>query len=373
MRRIAMIGLNVLLAKWYYSSDHLADRITSSFIKEQKMERIPFGKTGELVSQYCLGCMLMGSTTDQKTSFEMLDRFIENDGNYLDTANCYAWWQDANSTGDESETILGNYFASRKNRNKIFLATKVGARLTDLKSVKNANGEIDWEKVAGGYEYLSAKAIQKAAEDSLRRLQTDVIDLYYVHIEDRATALEETLGVLNDLVIQGKVRYIACSNWRTWRMERARGISAAKGWASFVGIQQQYSYLRPKAGADMGVGVNVDGELLDYLKENPDVSLMAYSPLLKGIYDDPIKRAAYYGWSWFNSDDAKIRLEVLSNLASELKVSNSELVYAWLLHHQPRVIPIIGARTLEQYEVAMKALNIHLSAEQMNHLNSASA
>ena len=121
------------------------------------MKRIPFGTTGELVSQYCLGCMVMGSQTDKKASFEMLDRFIDLEGNFLDTANCYAWWLDPNSVGDESESLLGEYFQARGNRGKIFLATKVGARLIHPKQVRTANGEIDWGKVPGEYQYLSAE------------------------------------------------------------------------------------------------------------------------------------------------------------------------------------------------------------------------
>lgn len=336
------------------------------------MDKILFGNTGDLVSQYCLGCMLMGTQTPQTDSYAILDRFISNGGNYLDTANCYAWWLNPDSAGDESETLLGQWMKDRRNRQNIFLATKGGARLTDPRGVRNSQGEIDWSKVPHTYERLSPGVIQNAAENSLRRLQTDTIDLYYVHIDDFVTPLEEILGALNELVIQGKIRHIACSNWRTWRLERALGISKNKGWAPFVGIQQQYSYLRPKAGADFGVGVNVDDELLHYLRFNPDVTLMAYSPLLKGIYDDAIKREAYYGWNLFNNDDACARLAVLSDMAEQLGVTNSELVYAWLLHHQPRVIPIIGARTLEQFDVAMNALKVQLTDEQMSILNSAS-
>lgn len=100
---------------------------------------------------------------------------------------------------------------------------------------------------------------------------------------------------------------------------------------------------------------------------------MAYSPLLKGIYDDERKRTAYYNWAFFDTDDSRARLETLSKMARELNAGDSQLVMAWLLHHQPRVIPIVGVRTLEQYEVSMGALDIHLSLEQMAVLNSASA
>jgi aryl-alcohol dehydrogenase-like predicted oxidoreductase len=140
----------------------------------------------------------------------------------------------------------------------------------------------------------------------------------------------------------------------------------------FVAIQQQYSYLRPKARADFGISVNVDDELLDYLRSNEEVTLLPYSPLLKGIYDDPLKREAYYNWHLFNNDDARIRLDVLSKLAKELSVSNSQLVLAWLLHHQPKTIPILGFSNLDQFDHNLKALDVSLCEEQMDILNKAS-
>jgi aryl-alcohol dehydrogenase-like predicted oxidoreductase len=336
------------------------------------MEKIAFGKTGEMVSQYSLGCMLMGTATSKPDSFEMLDRFTAAGGNFLDTANCYAWWVDPHSAGDDSETLLGEWMQARGNRSQIFLATKAGARLTNARAVRDDRGEIIWERVPQTYEFLAPETIRGAIEDSLRRLQTDTIDLYYAHIDDRRTPLEETLGALNELVVEGKVRHIACSNLRTWRLERARSISAANGWAPYVAVQQQYSYLRPKPGADFGIGVHADEELLDYLRNDDGLTLVAYSPLLKGIYDDAQKRANTYIWPEFNSEDACARLAVLEKLAQELNVSNSQLVLAWLLHHQPRVIPIIGARTLEQYENCMAALEIQLTDENMSMLSSAS-
>ncbi len=338
------------------------------------MNRITLGKTGETVSQFCLGTMLMGTLTDRITSFEMLDRFMAAGGNFIDTANCYAWWlAKGGSDGDESETLLGDWMEARRNRDRIFLASKAGARLKDVRQVRRPDGQIAWEKVPQQYDYLSAGSIGKSIEGSLRRLKTDHLDLYYAHIDDRVTPLEETLEAMNRLVVSGKVRHIACSNLRTWRLERARLISAAHGWAAYVAIQQEYSYLRPKPGLRGGVDVHVDDELIDYLNGNEEVTLLAYSPLLKGIYDDQKKREAYYNWDRYNTDDTAARLEVLSRMAKELNVTNSQLVLAWLLHHRPVAIPILGARTLEQYDHCMAALNIHLTEEQMSFLNKASA
>lgn len=334
------------------------------------MKKIPFAKTGEQVSQMCLGAMIMGTTTDPQTSYTMLDRFMETGGNFIDTANCYAWWVDGGE-GGESETLLGRWMKERRNRQDVFLASKGGAALRNVGAVKDTQGNIAWEKVPDEYEYLSPKAMRKALEGSLRRLQVETIDLYYAHIDDRVTPMEDTLETLNQFVQEGKVRYIACSNFRTWRLERALGISKQQGWAQYVAVQQEYSYFRPKPGATFGIDVHTDEEQLDFLRSNEDVALVAYSPLLKGIYDDPQKRQRYYNWSNYNYDDTHARLEVLSEMAAGRGVSNSQLVLAWLLHHQPRVIPIMAASRMEQYEHNMKSLSIELSEEEIAALNAA--
>ena len=336
------------------------------------MKMIPFAKTGEQVSQMCLGAMIMGTTTDPETSYRMLDRFLEAGGNFIDTANCYAWWI-GQGQGGESESLQGQWMKERGNRNQVFLATKGGAAIRDLGAVKDERGNIAWEKVRDAYEYLAPATLRKALESSLRRLQVETIDLYYVHVDDRVTPMEETLEELNCFVQEGKVRFIGCSNFRTWRLERALGISKGRGWAPYVAVQEEYSYLRPKPGSDFGIGMHTDDEQLDFLRANEDVALVAYSPLLKGIYDDAQKRERYYNWSLYDHDDSRARLKVLSEVAARLGVSNSQLVLAWMLHHQPRVIPIMAASGLEQYEHNMKALSIELSDEDMKVLNAASA
>lgn len=254
-------------------------------------------------------------------------------------------------------------------RARIVLATKVGARLKEPRGIRNTRGEVEWARVPGEYELLAPGTIRRSVEDSLRRLRTDYIDLYYAHIDDRITPLEDTLEAFHSLVQAGKVRYIGCSNYRTWRLERARRISAAMGWASYIAVQQQYSYLRPKPGADCGVSVHADAELFDYLAANEDVTLLAYSPLLRGIYDDAAKRMAYYNWGLFDCDDARTRLERLSVKAKELGVSNNQLVLAWLAHHQPKVVPVIGASDPAQLEQCLEALMLRLTAEDMGFLN----
>jgi aryl-alcohol dehydrogenase-like predicted oxidoreductase len=337
------------------------------------MESIPFAKTGESVSQFCLGAMLMGTSLDPDTSYAMLDRFLAEGGNFIDTADCYAWWTER-GRGGESEELLGRWMRERRNRDQIFLATKGGAQpLGELGFLKDAQGNINWERVAKQFEYLSAPALRKALEGSLRRLRVETIDLYFVHIDDYQTSLEETLETLNAFVSEGKVRFIGCSNFHTWRLERSLGISQAHGWARYVAVQNEYSYLRLKPGLDLGIGAHTGDEQLHYLRHNPDVTLLAYSPLLKGIYEDAGKRGRYSNWSNYDNDDSRLRLEALSKLSAELGVSNHQLVLAWLLHHQPRVIPIVAASGMAQFEHNLQALSIRLSPEQMDRLNQSGA
>ncbi len=336
------------------------------------MRQVELARTGEQVSELCLGTMLMGSTIDERTAFAMLDRYVDLGGNFLDTANCYAWWVGHGEfVGDESEELLGQWFAARRNRHEVFLATKVGARMTDLPSLRDASGEIDWDRVGRTRERQTPETIRAAIDASLRRLGTDHVDLYYSHLHDRSVPLEDVLGTLNELVVAGKVRYIGLSNYRTWQLERARQVCRANGWAQPVAIEQQASYPRPRPGADFGVGVNEDDELRDYLAANPEVVLLAYSPLLKGIYEDETKRRAYYNWSLFDTPDSAARLGVLSEVAAELGVSNSQGVIAWLLARATRTIPIVAGSRLAQLEHNLAAAEIRLAPDQLARLDAA--
>jgi aryl-alcohol dehydrogenase-like predicted oxidoreductase len=334
------------------------------------MKKVQLGNTGERVSQMCLGTMLMGTAIDEDTSIAMLDSFRTAGGDFFDTANCYAWWEKG-AEGGESESLLGRWMKARGNRDEIFLATKGGAGIDDLSAIRTADGTVDWNAIEAQYEGLAPKTLRKALEGSLRRLGVDVIDLYYIHVDDRVTPMEDTLRALNDFVQEGKVRYVGCSNFQTWRLERALNLSRENGWAPYVAIQNEYSYFRPLSGINMGVGVHTVDEQLDYLASNDNVTLLAYSPLLKGTYEDTEKRERYEKWPLFNTHDSETRLATLSQMADDLGVSNHQLVLAWLLHHQPRVIPIVGASGLAQLEHNLGSVEIELSDEQMAALTSA--
>lgn len=332
------------------------------------MKTVELGRTGEQVSQLALGAMIMGTSTDEPTSVEMLDRFLDAGGNFIDTANCYCWWGREGNHGGESEELLGRWLPGRRDR--VFLATKGGAMIRDLDGLWR-DGQADWPLARTRNEGAGAATLTKAVDDSLRRLRTDHVDLYYVHVDDRATPLEETLEALAGIVAAGKARYIGWSNVRTWRLERIRQLCAANGWPAPVALQQQHTYLRPKAGLDSAS--IVDDEQLDYLREHDDLSLVAYSPILKGVYDSADKRNGHWAMANYEGPDAQARLAAVAAVAAELGVTPNQVVLAWLLRASPTVIPLVGPRTLAQYETAHTSLDVVLSDEQVARLDAAGA
>jgi len=328
------------------------------------MRTTELGRTGQQVSQLALGAMLMGTSTDEPTSFRILDAYLDAGGDFVDTADCYAWWPAPGLAGGESETTLGRWFARGGRRDRVFLSTKGSAWVADPDAGR-ASGRPRYDGAGGD-------TLRHALDGSLRRLGIDHVDLYYVHVDDLATPLEETLSTLADLVAAGKIRYLGWSNVRTWRLERILGLCERHGWPAPVALQQQHSYLRPKAGAN--VLSIVDAEQLDHLRHNPSVSLVAYSPMLKGIYDDPAKRAGHQAMVDYEGADVDARLAVLNELAGDLDVRPNQLVLAWLLHQtDPTPIPLVGPRTFEQYEAAVSALDIKLTDEQLTRLDTAGA
>ena len=328
------------------------------------------GDTGEKVSQLALGCMGMGTLAGDETSFALLDRYAADGGTFLDTADCYAWWWAKDTLGGQSEELIGRWLARRGRRNQTFIATKGGGRIRDLDAVWPAGSDgPDWG--AAQFAGAAAGTLRSSLEDSLRRLGVDHIDLYYVHVDDRSTALEETLQALADFVREGKVRYLGWSNVRTWRLERIRGLCAANGWPQPVALQQQHTYLQRRAGLDHPS--IVDAEQLDYLRERADLSLVAYSPLLKGLYDVPAaERPGHRGMEPYAGDAAARRLAVLDAVAAETGYLPGQVVLAWMAaQRSPRVLPLIGTTKVARYQEAAQALDLDLTAEQLAALNAA--
>lgn len=321
------------------------------------MQKVQWKGSDEKVSAMCLGTMYFGSRVDKETSYRILDAYFDAGGRFLDTANNYAFWIDG-FVGDESESLLGRYFADRGNRKDVFLATKLGAR-----TVERDDGSKGWEGA-------SPSAIQRAIDGSLKRLRVDNVDLLYIHVDDRDTPFEDSLEALGRLVQRGKVRYVGISNVTAWRFSEAKTISRLKGLSSFAAVQNFYTYLRPRVDRDFAW---IGPEFTDMAKTLGDFNLLAYGPLLKGAY----ARGEFQPWDdqaeRFTTADSKARLECLNQLARELGVSVNQLVLAYVMHTDPGIIPVFGASTLEQFQDSVGALEIKWTDDLATALKSAGA
>lgn len=300
------------------------------------------GRTGLKVSTFCLGTMNFGSQVDEKGASQIVERALEAGVNFIDTADAY--------TGGRSEEILGKILRDR--RDSIVLATKVGAKLGEGANVSG----------------LSRKHIIKGIEDSLRRLQTDYIDIYYAHMPDNNTPLEETIRAMNDLVQQGKIRYIACSNYTAWQLCKALWISDKQNMARFECVSPPYNL----------VTRDIEYELLP-LCSSEGIGVCVYNPLAAGILTgkhDPNKSPAeggrftleklgknYYNRYW-NEVNFKT-VELLRKIASEHGRSLAQFSLAWVFNNERVTATICGASSLVQLEQNLEATEILLSKEEL--------
>lgn len=299
------------------------------------------------VSEVALGAMNFGTTVSEKEAFKVLDLYMDMGGTFIDTSNNYAHWA---GTGDESETLLGKWFAERGCRDKVVLATKVGF---------DRHGE-----GAG----LKKEQIEYWIDESLRKLGTDYIDLYYAHTDDMNTPIEETLEAFDRLVKKGKVRTLGSSNFDTWRLAEANMTANAKGLTPYTVMQQKFSYLKPSSGVAPKYTFNevVNRERLRFLCDK-DMPLVAYSCLCKGAYEKPERLDADF--------EGGKRLDLVRSLALEKGVNPSALVISWLTNiHRcegyPRVIPLFSA-TASHLEDNLRGLEITLSDADLELMNKA--
>ncbi len=323
------------------------------------MRSMKLGHTGVDVSALCLGCMYFGSAVDEPTSFGLLDQYVDAGGTFLDTANNYAYWV-RGFQGGESEQLLGRWMKARGNRDRLFVATKVGFNMPPRVPLS-----------------LARTTIMEQCENSLRQLQTDHIDLYYAHTDDRATPLEEVLETFDQLVRQGKVRYIGCSNTLAWRIAEARGLSRRHGWADYCCVQQRHSYLRPKTGITKFSNgqVPVTGDLLDYATAHAeDFTVVAYSTLLGGAYSDPQRRIPdNYQPDEYDAADAQVRFRALREVAAETGATPSQVMLAWLMQSAPAMVALVASSSRERLQENLDAAQVELSAEQIAQLDQAAA
>ena len=311
------------------------------------METVLLGRSGIRASALAFGTDLIGSRISEETSVRLLDNFVENGGSLIDTGNFYASWIPG-CQGGESETVIGRWIKLRGNRDRVLLSTKVG---------------FDYPGCAGG---LTAAEIERECEKSLKRLQTDVIDLYYAHRDDRGTPLEETMQAFHRLISAGKVRAVGASNLSTWRIALTNLVSRSTGWIGYSVVEQRYTYLRPRHGADFGPQVFLGDEMKDYAKTN-EIALIGYSVLLRGSYTRPeIELPAQ-----FAGPDSNERLKMLDTISAEAACSRNQVVIAWMRQSDPRILPIIAASKIEQLAENIRALKVKLTDGQMRRLNTA--
>ena len=316
------------------------------------------GRSGLLVSELCLGTMIFGEDSPRSTPPDEAERiiaaYLEAGGNHIDTANVYA--------AGRSEEIVGQ--ALRGKREQVMLATKVRFAMG---SGPNDQG-------------LSRYHISRSVEDSLRRLETDTIDLLYMHCWDPLTPLEESLRAFDDLVTSGKVRYIGVSNFKAWQLMKALAISEAHGWTRFIAAQYQYSL----------VVRDIEREFLD-LCESESVGIVPWGPLgggfLSGKYQSgqQPQHAAngrlattpdHDEEAWIRRSNEKnwqIMEVVETVIASHPGATPSQIALAWLLARPAVDSVILGVRTMEQLQDNLGAADLQLSPEEMARLDAASA
>lgn len=298
------------------------------------------------------GGNVFGWTLDEPGSFQILDDFVDKGFNAIDTSNNYSHWVEGNK-GGESETIIGNWLASRGGRDQIILMTKVGGRF----------GYDSKPNVKGSY-------IKEQVEESLRRLKTDYIDLYQTHYDDEVTAIEETLRAYEDLIKEGKVRYIGTSNISPERLVESLDIAAEKNLPSYISLQPEYN-LFDRAKFE---------NLYQKIALEKQIAVIPYYSLASGflsgkyqVEEDFTKTARGKGIKdkYWNERGRQI-VQVQKEIAAKYNVTPSAIALAWLEAQPAITAPIASATKFEHIDAFVNALNIQLAEEDITQLNEAS-
>jgi aryl-alcohol dehydrogenase-like predicted oxidoreductase len=315
------------------------------------MELRQLGRTGVRVSEVCLGAMTFGRETPTAESAEILDRYLDAGGNFVDTANTY--------NRGASETILGQLLGPR--RENIVLATKCRMAMGSGPNDKGA----------------SRRVIREQVEASLRRLQTDWIDLFQIHCWDDETPLEETISTLDDLVREGKVRYVGASNYTGWQLATALGVARLHNWEPYVSLQPQYSL----------VSRDIERELLP-LAQYAGLAVLPWSPLGGGLLSGKYRPGEAPAADTRAADSTpsailmRMRLteernfavaQAVADIADELGKTMAQVALNWVLHAPGVTAPILGARTVAQIEDNLGAVGWALPADARARLDDASA
>lgn len=320
------------------------------------MEYRRLGRTGLKISKVSLGTMSFGRWIDENTSARILDRSLDLGINLIDTADIYGKGMDNGNFDQlgESEIILGNTL--KKKRKNVLISTKLNNRMGPL---ENDQGQ-------------SRYHILRAVEASLQRLQTDYIDILHVHRFDPNSRFEESLRALDDLITQGKVRYIACSNFAAWQVAKAHGISMLHHFARYESIQIEYSLISRQ----------IEDEIIPFAKSE-EVGILAYSPLGRGILTgkysagNPLPQG-----SRLASGEEKLKklitqknifeyVDTLNKIAKQKGWSLPQLAFNWVANHPSITSAILGASKVIHLEDTLKHVDNQLSAEELSLINKA--
>ena len=317
------------------------------------------GRTSFDVSTLCLGTMWMGTRTDEATSFAILDRFVEAGGTFLDTANNYNAW--GLGHGHDSEDVIGRWLASRGIRDRVRIATKLGAAKKDPALPLSTSEPTN-------YQGLAADIIARESRESLRHLGVDHLDVLYGHVDDRDTPLAETVGAFGELQDAGLVGVTGISNVAVWRVVEAREEAIRRGIAPYGLVQQQYSYVYPQP--KLGRQNFVTPELLSYAASTgvdgrPPLAVTAYSPLHQGALtrtDKPL-------WGGVNHPTTVARIQLLHEVARDIGATPNQVALAWLLGREVPVIPVAGPSSVAQLEEVLGAAELDLDLEVRERLD----
>ncbi len=330
---------------------------------------VQLGSSGLFVHQVGLGSMQFGWSVDEAGSHAVLDAYAERGGNFIDTADCYTSWSGQMggpvNAGGVSEEIIGSWLSARGNRDDMVVATKVRAAMgVDFS---------DHRGTARQREGLSRRWITQACEDSLRRLGVDHIDLYQAHFIDPLVPIEETMSAFTDLVRQGKVRYLGCSNYSAWRIMQSLWASDARNLERFVSVQPEYNLLDPWRS-------HVEMELAP-MCEAYGIGMVPYSPLAGGMLTGKYERGAELPDSVRATENEGVRggernwdiIEAVVRLAGELGRSPASVAIGWLLAKPWVSSPIIGANRPDQLHNTLDGLDEPLPLEAVEALDEVSA
>ena len=309
------------------------------------METTPLGATGEQVSALCLGTMYFGSSVDRETSFDVLDRYYEAGGRFLDTANIYATWVDGYDE-PESEPLVGEWLDDRGVRGEMTVATKVGF----------GYGDVDRE--------LDPETIRQEVDRSRDRLGIETIDLLYAHVDDPATPQTDVMSTFAELVEDGAVRHLGASNFPAWRIARANRIAAERDWPRFECVQPRFSYMLPDRDADFDAQLPTTDELVDYC-DQADLSVLPYSPTLQGCYgrDDRSIPEGYV------RTENRLKMRLVSELAERKGVNGNAVALAWMVGRDQPTVPVVGCSSVEQLDQNLAALDVSFTDEEQRRLD----